>query len=206
MQRSKYPKFVCKNAIERVEDYENDRCYKLAFPISRRGKKNVLVISRAPKPCDDSYCNRMIQLILKYIDAKKDELGSIFKVTLVNLFTVLEYDTATIEKVYEEKGESFITGNDNLFYYDDKPIQNDSIIQEAIQGADIIILAWGEALKAIEGIYNFRVEQILKVLRDTNNLGEAAKDIYIVGDLTKKGYPRHCLCWTKKDDLLRLEW
>lgn len=206
MLSRKYPRFICKNSIERIEDYDGDRCYKLSFHMNRRGKKNILVIGRAPKPCDNSQCNKMIQRILKYINSKKEDLGPILKITVVNLFVTVEYDRQDIVETFFNRGETFITGNDDTFILEDRVIKNDDIIISALLEADYIILGWGEAIPDIEKIYNARVEHILKLIRKHKHISDSSREVFYVGDLTKRGYPRHCLCWGARDELLKFEW
>ena len=49
MQKIKYPKFINIKDIEKIEDVENQRLFKLTLPLKNSGKKRVLVITRAPK-------------------------------------------------------------------------------------------------------------------------------------------------------------
>lgn len=206
MQKSKYPRFVCKSSMEILEDYDNDRCYKLTFPISKKGNKNILVIGRAPKLCNDFKCDKLIQRVLKYVDSRREEFGDIYKVSVVNLFTVIEYERSSIEYALNARGECFATGNDDLFKLNEVAIRNDDIIRHCIEEADYIILGWGEVIKEIETIYNLRVEYILKTIRELNSLSVEQRRMYIVGDLTKKGYPRHCFNWNLQDPLMEFQW
>jgi hypothetical protein len=206
MQKSKYPRFVCKSSMEILEDYDNDRCYKLTFPISKKGVSSILVIGRAPKTCSDFKCDKLIQRVLKYIDNKRDEFGPVVKVNIVNLFTTIEYDRNSIETSFKARGECFVTGNDDLFKLNEVTIKNDDIIRKSIEESDYIILGWGEVLKEIESIYNLRVEYILKTIREINSITSEKKKLYIVGELTKKGYPRHCVNWNLQDQLIEFQW
>ncbi|GFZ34088.1 hypothetical protein CSC2_46140 [Clostridium zeae] len=206
MQKSKYPRFVCKSSMEILEDYDNDRCYKLTFPISKKGVNSILVIGRAPKTCNDFKCDKLIQRVLKYIDNKREEFGPVIKVNIVNLFTTIEYDRNSIENSFKNRGECFVTGNDDLFESNGATIKNDDIIRKSIEESDYIILGWGEVLKEIESIYNLRVEYILKTIREINSISSEEKKLYIVGDLTKKGYPRHCVNWNLQDPLIEFQW
>ena len=202
MIRRKFPKGMNKNSIETIIDYENERCYKTSFKLNRRGKSKVLVLGRAPKKCSELYINKSVQRIVKYLNSKKETIGSILNVVMVNLFVPFEYDRETIKEVLEEKGESFITGNDDKFILDDNIIKNNEIIKEEIMSSDYIILAWGEPLKDIELLYNSRVQDILKIIRNCNVEKDLNKVVYTIGDLTKKGYPRHCMNWNTRDELV----
>ncbi|SHE40803.1 DUF1643 domain-containing protein [Clostridium fallax] len=202
MIKGKFPKCIIKNSIETLIDHENNRCYKISFRMSRKGKSNILVIGRAPKRLDENCISKSIQRIIKYLNNKKELLGNIGKVTIVNLFTAYEYSRETLSDLFLEKGERFITGNDERYKENNFVIKNDEIIKDEIENADNIILAWGESLKEIDILYNNRVEYILKTIRQCDIESNYNKKICIVGDLTKKGYPRHCMSWMIKDELL----
>lgn len=202
MIKGKFPKCIIKYSIESIVDHDSDRCYKISFRMTKKGKSNILVIGRAPKRCNENSVNKAMQRIVKYLNFKKNILGIVGKVTLINLFVICEYDRKTINNTFIQKGESFVTGNDEYYLEDNYSIKNDEIIKQEIQAADYIILAWGEPLKEIEILYNTRVEYVLKTIRQCNIENNCNKIIYTVGDLTKKGYPRHCMGWTTKDELI----
>ena len=202
MINRKFPKCINKNSLESMVDYDNERCYRTSFKLNRRGKSKVLVLGRAPKRCSELYINKSIQRIVKYLNSKKESIGSILNVVMVNLFVPFEYDRETIREVFKEKGESFITGNDDKFIHEDNAIKNNEIIKQEIMSSDYIILAWGEPLKDIELLYNVRVQDILKIIRDCNVEKDLNKCVYTVGELTKKGYPRHCMNWNIRDEFV----
>lgn len=204
MQNNSYPKFVRKSNIEKILNFKEERVFKLSIPISKSGKTTILVISRAPKPCGDQGCSKSIHRVLKYIKSKKEELKNIYRVTCVYLFPVLEYEKTTLETVLEEKGESFLTGEDGV-EIDGKLLKNDDIIEEAINEADYIIFAWGEPTKSLWGIYNNRIEYLLKTFKNCKINSNTIKKAYVVGDLTRNGYARHCLSWNESDQLNEYE-
>jgi len=194
--RCKYPKAIKKKNITIIEDEKKQRCYKISFDLGVQGS-NILVISRAPKGLEEDSCNSLYKRIVKFLVANKEEIKGIKKLTIVNLFAIYEYDK---EDIYEEcllKGKNYIEGNDNELY-------NDKIIAEEIHEADYIIAAWGEPLEGLEQIYVSRVELVLKSLRhEIMNYCER-KYILRVGEVSKKGYPKHCLAWSYKDKLQML--
>ena len=193
MCRCKYPRAINRKNITMVEDEKGQRCYKISFNLGVQGS-NILVISRAPKGVEEDNCNSLYKRIVKFLVENKDEIKGIKKVTVVNLFALYEYDK---EDIYEEcllKGKQYIEGNDNELY-------NDKIIAEEIHEADYIIAAWGEPLDGLEQIYVSRVELVLKSLRHEIMNCSQRKYILRVGEVSKKGYPKHCLAWSYKDNL-----
>ncbi|MDS0525358.1 DUF1643 domain-containing protein [Clostridium sp. SHJSY1] len=196
MYRCKYPKYVKKKGINIVEDEKGERCYKISFSLGKKGE-NVLVISRAPKGLEEDSCNSIYKRIVKFLQENKDEIKEIQKLTIVNLFTVYEYSR---EDLYEEcilRGKEYLEGNEDI-------LCNDEIIAEEIHDADYIIAAWGEPLEGLDEIYVSRVELILKSLRYEMMNSSAKKHILRVGEMSKKGYPKHCLAWSYKDNLENL--
>ncbi|MBD7910898.1 MULTISPECIES: DUF1643 domain-containing protein [Clostridium] len=196
MCRCKYPKSVIKKGINVTEDERGERCYKVSFNLGKKGS-HVLVISRAPKGVEEDSCNSLYKRIVKFMEENKDEFKGIQKLTIVNLFTVYEYSR---EDLYEEcilRGREYIEGNEDILY-------NDEVIAEEIHDADYIIAAWGEPLEGLDEIYISRVELILKSLRYEMMNNSQKKHILRVGEVSKKGYPKHCLAWSYKDKLENL--
>lgn len=196
MCRCKYPRAIKKKNITIVEDGKGQRCYKISFNLGVQGS-NILVISRAPKGVEEDSCNSLYKRVVKFLVENQDEIKGIKKVTVVNLFALYEYDK---EDLYENcllKGKEYIEGNDNELY-------NDKIIAEEIHEADYIIAAWGEPLNGLEQIYVSRVELVLKSLRHEIMNSSERKYVLRVGEVSKKGYPKHCLAWSYRDNLQRL--
>lgn len=204
MQKNSYPKFVQKSYIEKVINFKEERVFKVSVPISKRGKDTMLVISRAPKPCGDQGCSKMIHRGLKYINLKKSEFKSIYKVTFVYIFPVIEYNKETLEAVLEEQGEAFLTGEDGI-QIEDSLVKNYELIEDEMKKCDYIIFAWGEPPKALSGLYNDSIEYLLKIFKECKVNSNTIKKAYIVGDLTKNGYARHCLSWNEQDELNEYE-
>ncbi|SHK07075.1 Protein of unknown function [Clostridium cavendishii DSM 21758] len=204
MQKTSYPNFVRRKHIDKVINFKEERVFKLSIPISKKGKESILIISRAPKPCSDQGGSKMISRALKYINDNKESFKNIYKVCFVYIFPILEYDSHTLENVLKEKGEKFLTGEDGI-NIDGGKVENSQIISEEIKASDYIIFAWGEPPKALSELYNVKIEEILKNFKlakmNTNNVKKA----YIVGDLTKKGYAKHCLSWSSKYELVEYE-
>lgn len=191
MCRCKYPKFISKNEISITEDKEYNRCYKVTFPLSKEGS-NILVISRAPKVIEDSSCDSIYKRIIRLLDVNRCLFKGIKSITVVNLFTVYEVNKDYLHEVYVSKGKDYIEGNEEENY-------NDLVIAREIHNADFIIPAWGEPIEDMEEIYSDRVEFILRTIRDEIMDSLEKKSILIVGDLSKRGYPKHCLAWYYDD-------
>ena len=190
MCRCKYPKIISKKNINVVEDELGDRCYKTSFTLGNNGK-NVLIISRAPKGIESNSCNSEYRRIIKYLNDKSLELKGIKKITIVNLFVLYEVNKEDLFREYLLEGKEYVEGNDNK-------VTNDSIIREEIKEADYIFCAWGEPAEGMYDLYSNRVETILKILREEIMSSKDKKYALRVGDVSKKGYPKHCLAWSYK--------
>ena len=196
MCRCKYPKIISKKNINLVEDELGDRCYKTSFTLGNNGK-NVLIISRAPKGIEINSCNSEYRRIIKYLNDKSLELKGIKKITIVNLFVLYEVNKEDLFREYLLEGKEYVEGNDNK-------VTNDSIIREEIKEADYIFCAWGEPAEGMYDLYSNRVETILKILREEIMSSKDKKYALRVGDVSKKGYPKHCLAWSYKDEINNL--
>ena len=196
MCRCKYPKIISKKNINLVEDELGDRCYKTSFTLGNNGK-NVLIISRAPKGIESNSCNSEYRRIIKYLNDKSLDLKGIKKITIVNLFVLYEVNKEDLFREYLLEGKEYVEGNDNK-------VTNDSIIREEIKEADYIFCAWGEPAEGMYDLYSNRVETILKILREEIMSSKDKKYALRVGDVSKKGYPKHCLAWSYKDEINNL--
>ena len=196
MCRCKYPKIISKKNINLVEDELGDRCYKTSFTLGNNGK-NVLIISRAPKGIESNSCNSEYRRIIKYLNDKSLELKGIKKITIVNLFVLYEVNKEDLFREYLLEGKEYVEGNDNK-------VTNDSIIREEIKEPDYIFCAWGEPAEGMYDLYSNRVETILKILREEIMSSKDKKYALRVGDVSKKGYPKHCLAWSYKDEINNL--
>ena len=196
MCRCKYPKIISKKNINLVEDELGDRCYKTSFTLGNNGK-NVLIISRAPKGIESNSCNSEYRRIIKYLNDKSLELKGIKKITIVNLFVLYEVNKEDLFREYLLEGKEYVEGNDNK-------VTNDIIIREEIKEADYIFCAWGEPAEGMYDLYSNRVETILKILREEIMSSKDKKYALRVGDVSKKGYPKHCLAWSYKDEINNL--
>jgi len=69
--------------------------------------------------------------------------------------------------------------------------QNNEYIKDRTKDVDVVVVAWGNpnGLAKEKERYDQRISEVLRLI-DKNQL-------HRVGDLTKKGYPRHGLSWKK---------
>lgn len=205
MQKIKYPKFININKIDKIEDLENQRLFKLTIPLKRSGSKRVLVITRAPKIDECDGANSMVLRVIKYI---KRNLEEYFKdagfIDMVFLFPVKEFDNSTLEIALDISGEKFLLGNDG-FYDNHQLIKNDEVIFQGMIESSYIVLAWGKSPKGIKNIYDERIKYLLKGYKVIKNNMEEIKNLYAVGALTTYGYPKHCLAWKDSDEIFNFE-
>ncbi|MGG7179115.1 DUF1643 domain-containing protein [Clostridium paraputrificum] len=193
MCRCKYPKAINKKGVSIIEDEKRERCYKVSLLLGKKGS-NILVIVRAPKAMEEDSFNSVYKRVIKFLDMNKDEFEGIQKVTIVSLFTLYETTRGDLYEEYLLKGKEYIEGNDG-------EINNDKIIAEEIHNADYIIAAWGEPLEGLDDVYRRRVELMLKDIREEIMNSAEKKSALMVGERSKRGYPRHCLAWSYRDEL-----
>ena len=196
MCRCKYPKMINKKNIILVQDEDGNRCYKTSFILSNTGS-NIVIISRAPRRIESDSCNNEYRRIIKYLKENSSNLKGIKKVTIVNLFVLYEIGREDLFREFLLEGKEYIQGNDG-------ELDNDSIIREAIKEGDYIFCAWGEPPEGMNDLYSSRVETILKILREEIIATRNKKHILRVGSTSKKGYPKHCLAWSYKDEIENL--
>ncbi|MGL5151916.1 MAG: DUF1643 domain-containing protein [Clostridium sp.] len=175
MSKCKYPKKVIKNNIEIYEDKESKCCYKILIPICSNGK-NILVICRKSKIANEEMCSRLSSRVTKYVLSKFDDVSSITCVCLIS-----SYDLETVKE------------NESLEKV------NMTYIKEEIEKASIIIAAWGEPYKAFEGQVNDKIADIYEYIRESMLNTNEKKQVLRVGELTKRGYPKHYLVWKSND-------
>lgn len=204
MQLNKYPRFVDKINIEKIEDIENDRLFKLSIPLNFNGNKSALVVTRAVKIYEADGSSALVYKILNYIKSKKDnEFANVSRVEIVFLFPVKEYDELGLIEAFENMSEKFFSGNDGIYDENGAKIINDEVIFSAMMEADIIVLGWGNIPKALSGVAKERIRYLLKGYKFIKNNSLEIKETYTVGDLNNNGCPRHCLRWKESDELVR---
>lgn len=196
MCRCKYPKVISKKNISLVQDDDRERCYKTTFNMGSKGS-NVLIISRAPKRIESDSCNSDYKRIIKYFSEKRDELKGIKNIIIVNLFVIYEVAREDLFRQFLLEGKEYIQGND-------AELCNDDVIREAIKESDYIFGAWGEPPEGMSNLYASRVETILRIIREEIMFSKEKKYALKVGVSSKKGYPKHCLAWSYKDEIENL--
>lgn len=203
---NKYPRFVDKKNIEKIEDTNNDRLFKLSIPLNFDGGKTVLIIARAAKIYEYDGSSTMVSRILNYIKSRREiEFSNVSKVEVVFLFPVKEYDEYTLPSILSSNGEIYLFGNDG--FYDDAGalIKNDEIIFASMMEADYVILGWGNMIGELSSIGKERIRYLLKGYKLIKNNSNDIKETYTVGNLNANGCPRHCLRWKETDELIKFE-
>ncbi|MGL4773029.1 MAG: DUF1643 domain-containing protein [Clostridium sp.] len=180
MSKCKYPKKVMKNSIDIVEDFKKECCYKIVIPICDKGE-NILVICRKPRPLGEEPCNKLTSRVTKFILNKFDNVESI---TCVYLFSSYDLDKSTKSELLEKK--------------------NKEVLIDEINKASIIIAAWGEPYKELVELFNSQITDIYEFIRDAVLDSKNKKMVLRVGELSKKGYPKHYLAWKNNDDIIPL--
>lgn len=180
MSKCKYPRSVVKNNIEISEDENAECCFKVYIPICSEGK-DLLIICRRANPIGHEQCNRLLSRVVKYILGKFDGVKSI-----TCLFLFVSYD---IDKIYKNK----IYEKENI-----------KLIRDELKNADIIVAAWGEPYKGLEEVFNSKIAFIYQYIREAVLESIERKKVCRIGDLTKKGYPKHYLAWKLDDEVQEL--
>lgn len=206
MQKYSYPRFVDKKNVEKIEDVQNERLFKLSVPLNFDGDKSVLVITRSPRNYNLDGSSQLVSRALKYIKAKKyEEFQGVSTVEFVFIFPVRGFDDEYLYPVLDEKGERYFFGNEG--YYDNlgNLIKNDEVIFMSMMSANYIIFAWGDVPNSIGQIGFDRIKYILKGYKMIKNNSLDIKETYRVGRITPNGSPKHCLSWRETDIVERFE-
>lgn len=206
MQKYNYPRFVDKKNIEKIEDVQNERLFKLSVPLNYEGDKSVLIITRAPRNYNLDGSSHIVFKVLKYIKSRRhEEFEGVSKVEFVFLFPIRGFDDDYLYPVLEEKGEKYFFGNEGFYDETDSIIKNDEIIFMSMMTADYIVFAWGDVPESIGQIGYDRIKYILKAYKMIKNNSNDIKETYRVGRITSQGSPKHCLSWKENDFIERFE-
>ncbi|MGL4990922.1 MAG: hypothetical protein ACRC57_07155 [Sarcina sp.] len=207
MQKYSYPRFVDKKNIEKIEDMQTERLFKLSIPLLYEGDKTVLIITRSPRDYNLDGSSHIVTKGLKYIKSKRhDEFLGVSKVEFVFLFPIRGFDDDFLYPVLEEKGERYFFGNEGFYDEQDHLIKNDEMIFLSMMTADYIIFAWGDTPASIEEVGYERIKYILKAYKMIKNNTNEIKETYRVGRITSHGSPKHCLSWRENDFIEKFEF
>jgi hypothetical protein len=198
-----YPDFIDTTLITGLIDTNYNRRFRLSIPLSTEDKNSLVVILKNPSCATTNECDVTINRIVNYIALNKTNpmLKEIDKIEIVNLFAYYETYSDSLKDVYEEFGEEFLIGNDNLSTDDEYLLElnNDPIINEVIQNASLIILAWGDSPKGIKSLYRKRVKQVKGFIKDLNMFDK----VFYVSSISKDGNPKHAQVWGYSDELIK---
>ena len=190
----RYPRIVDKHSITTVTDKDNERRYILALKLKKRGSERLLIIIDSMGAADEIDSDRKLCRILKYIQESR-ELQPYGELRIMSLFPVCSSKIKyLIEKLYE-KGPEFILGEDDLFILEDRVISNKMLIKENIDLADKIILAWGSPPVILKKYHHNVSEELLAYIKTRKK----SLYTYTIGELSLRGYPKSCLCWSYKE-------
>lgn len=186
MVTTRYAKCVKVDLNRSILDLEGDKCFRISINLTKKLKEKLLIIGRNPKRIDGNRGNDTIKRIIKYLVINDDMLENIGIIEFVNIFPLYDYK---------------VDGNDFSIESKEEFLQNNEIIKESIMSSSKIILAWGEPIKHHVDLYKERIENILRILRQWRNESYEEKKIYSVGEFSYRGYPKHPLAWSYKDNL-----
>lgn len=198
-----YPDFIDTTLITGLIDSSYNRRFLLSIPLSAEAKNSLLVILKNPSCATTIECDVTINRIINYVELNKTNplLKKIDKIEIVNLFAYYETYSDSLKGVYEEFGEEFLVGNDNLSTDDVYLLElnNDQIINEAIPNASLVILAWGDSAKGIKSLYRKRVKQVKGFVKHLNMINS----VFYVNSISKDGNPKHAQIWGYSDKLIK---
>lgn len=206
MQLNKYQRFVDKMNIEKIEDTQNDRLFKISIPLNFNGDKSALIITRAVKIYEADGSSALVYKILNYIKSRKNnEFANVNRVDIVFLFPVKEYDESSLIETFASTSEKYFSGNDGVYDENGTKIINDEVIFSSMIEADVVVLGWGNIPKVFRSVANERIRYLLKGYKVIKNNSLEIKQTYTVGELNNNGCPRHCLRWKESDELVKFD-
>lgn len=172
------PKGVSSKNVNLIEDENNKRQYMVTVNLMNEGE-NILVITSHPRRVNNKYCNKIIKRIIRYLSYKHKENfpKGIQRITVVNILSNYDVDNNQVD------------------------FKNLDYILKGIQGADIIVAAWGKPKKEEWVEYTYNIASVLKQIRYEFLVCESKKRFLKVGKLTREEYPKHVLAWKYNDEL-----
>lgn len=176
MVKCMYTKTIKCRCIDVFEDEKCERQYMINMKVNDSGKV-ILIITNHPRRVNESFCNKIIKRVLKYLSLKINK-KDIKEINIVNILS--NYDIT----------------NKNL-----SDEENNKYILKAIKNADIIIAAWGKPLRKEALEFVDTIKSILKSIRNEMLLSSKRKVFLKVGDSSNFGYPKHVLAWKYDDEL-----
>ncbi|EOU1118871.1 DUF1643 domain-containing protein [Clostridium perfringens] len=182
MNSPKYnEKYVEKSNIKLSKKNLNGLEYRFSLEITLKGRENnndfVSIIMMNPSKANKKTSDRSVNKVIKYIYTNKDTLFStIGKIYIFNLYPVYETYSKEFTNLYNNYTEQQLLLN------------NDAQIISIVKKSKFIIAGWGLANKLKKDYqerYKARCCDLYDKVYNVNN------NIFCVGTLTKKRYPRH---------------
>lgn len=197
----RYPKNHYKHLLNSIYDKDGDRCFRIGISFDDKSGGKYLVIGRNPYRVQDGQCNKVTKRIFKYFKLKICPEEKVRELIMVNLFAAHDLNSDMINRKLDKNYKHYIVGNRGVIGPGDVPIRNDEVIKNAIRESQKIMLAWGEPIKGMETLYNERIESVLRILRECILEAKEEKKVFVVGEMSLRGYPRHPLSWSFRDNL-----
>ncbi|GMU87415.1 MAG: hypothetical protein AMXMBFR48_26560 [Ignavibacteriales bacterium] len=177
-----HPGFVLRPVtLKRTEE----KRYWLRMQFDNGGDKTVVVILKNPSRATGEVSDKTVFNVANYIykNSKSNlALKGTGSVVILNLIPAYE----TYSERLKTRNEALADGV-NLKY-----------LSRFAKKADVIISAWGDAPKGLEGEYTRLRDEVVKLLSGTG------KVIYYVDKLSKKGNPKHGQIWGYADKMKRM--
>lgn len=164
-------------------DVETDRRYRLDVVLkSGNPDKSVLLIMMNPSRASQAVSDNTINRVIKYVSLNNQQgaLKGIGHVIFTNLYVVYETHPEKVNEFTSKHSWDFIKGIEDGGKYN-----NNTVIEEAKDEAQVIIIAWGEG--DIRG-YDKRIREVHGLLR--------GRTLHHVREMTSEGYPRHPRNWS----------
>ncbi len=159
-------------SVERCE-ISSDDLYRYVLQVriapDNFSEKKLVVIQKNPSKADDKVTDPTVMRVENWARSK-----GFTTVVYLNLFAY----RCTFPKELNDHPYDRIMGNKN----------NEFLINEINQN-DTVIIGWGNANNIRKSYYVKRSREVHQLVLKTYGR------IYIVGEITKEGYPRHGLLW-----------
>ena len=181
------PKYDYPDCVDKDNIYSNDNgvnriVLKIPLKDKDKDKESIVVILKNPSKANISKSDKTINNVINYIVANKSKytaLNNVGEIIILNLIPIY----ATKPSALKPLGVTIIDC-DNLKAIDDITKKHNNVI-----------VAWGN-ITLLTKEYNVLKYLTLCILKRNKN------KLFSVGNLTKKGNPKHGQVWKMKDALI----